>query len=145
MAQTGTEYESIDNTNMSFPHQLKVSLFALALLAGASPLRATETTRPAQPNFLLILADDLGWQDIKVYDLMEADVVNGFGGTNVFHTPYMDQLAVAGTLFRQAYSPAPTCAPSRVALLSGKHPGRTDVTHVSGGKAPKAGSVNSQG
>ena len=130
---------------MNFPNQLNVSLFALALLASASSVQATEATRPAQPNFLLILADDLGWQDIKVYDLMETDVVNGFGGTNVFNTPYMDQLAVAGTLFTQAYSPAPTCAPSRVAIMSGKHPGRTDVTHVSGGKAPKAGSVNSQG
>jgi len=41
---------------------------AAALLACASPAIATEATRPAQPNFLLMLADDLGWQDVKVYD-----------------------------------------------------------------------------
>jgi len=96
--------------------------------------------RPAQPNLVLILADDLGWQDIKVYDLMETNVVDGFGGTNVYETPYMDQLASEGTLFTHAYSPAPVCAPSRAAILSGKHPARTDVTNVAGGACPKAGS-----
>ena len=116
-----------------------------ALLASACFVLASEVARPEQPNFLLILADDLGWQDVKVYDLLETDVVNGFGGTNVFETPYMDQLASEGVLFTNAYSPAPTCAPSRVAIMSGKHPGRTDVTHVSGGKCPKAGSIYTRG
>jgi len=123
----------------------KVLSLASALLASACFALASEATRPEQPNFLLILADDLGWQDVKAYDLLETDVVNGFGGTNVFETPYMDQLATEGVLFTNAYSPAPTCAPSRVAIFSGKHPGRTDVTHVAGGKAPKAGSVHASG
>lgn len=104
----------------------------VSLVSGA--LFADEATRPAQPNLLLILADDLGWQDIKVYDEMETEVVNGFGGTSVFETPTMDQLASEGTLFTHAYSPSPVCSPSRVAILSGKHPARTDVTSVAGGK-----------
>ena len=38
--------------------------------------RATEATRPAQPNFLLMLADDLGWQDVKVYDTVPLCCLN---------------------------------------------------------------------
>jgi len=49
---------------------------AAALLACASPAIATEATRPAQPNFLLMLADDLGWQDVKVYDTVPLCCLN---------------------------------------------------------------------
>ena len=125
-----------NRTEMKVPSIFKFISLASALLACVSPLAATEATRPAQPNFLLMLADDLGWQDVKVYDTVEP--------YSVYETPYMDQLAVDGLRFTNAYSPSPVCAPSRVAIMSGKHPGRTDVTSVSGGKCPKAGSVNSQ-
>ncbi len=84
--------------------------------------------RPAQPNFLIILADDLGWQDIKCYDI---------GTPSVFETPYIDALSKEGILFKQAYSPAPTCAPSRCGIMSGKYPARLHKTQVEGGVCPK--------
>ena len=84
--------------------------------------------RPSKPNFVIILADDLGWQDVKRYDIETQ---------SVFETPHMDQLATEGILFRQAYSPAPTCAPSRVGILTGKYPARVGKTHVVGGECPK--------
>jgi len=115
-----------------------ISLSVASLVGASCALALDDAPRPEKPNFLLILADDLGWQDIQVYDQMETDVVNGFGGTNVFRTPYMNLLAEEGVLFTNAYSPAPTCAPSRVAIMSGKHPGRSDVTDVLGGHCPKA-------
>ena len=86
------------------------------------------------PNFILMLADDLGWQDIKAYDTQAP--------FSVFETPVMDALAGAGVRFTNGYSPTPVCAPSRVAIMTGKHPARVDVTSVSGGKCPKAGSAN---
>jgi len=46
-------------------------------------------------------------------------------------------LAESGVLFWQGYSPAPTCTPSRVAILSGIHPARSQCTHISGGGLPK--------
>tara|TARA_B110000967_G_C18715932_1_gene475162 strand:- start:6 stop:341 length:336 start_codon:yes stop_codon:yes gene_type:complete len=88
---------------MKVPSIFKVISLASALLPCASPLAAIEATRPAQPNFLLILADDLGWQDVKVYDTVAP--------YSVFETPYMDQLAVDGLRFTNAYSPSPVCAP----------------------------------
>ena len=83
--------------------------------------------RPSKPNVVLILTDDLGWQDVKCYDVDEPSVME---------TPNVDLLAKKGVLFRQAYSPAPTCAPSRCAIMSGNHPARAQKTHVVGGAPP---------
>ena len=80
--------------------------------------------RPAKPNIVLLLTDDLGWQDVKCYDIDEPSPVE---------TPRIDALAKRGVLFRQGYSPAPTCAPSRCAIMSGNHPARAQKTHVVGG------------
>jgi arylsulfatase A-like enzyme/lysophospholipase L1-like esterase len=50
--------------------------------------------------------------------------------------PNLDALAKKGVKFWQAYSPAPTCAPSRCAIMSGNHPARAQKTHVVGGNPP---------
>ena len=83
--------------------------------------------RPKKPNVLVILTDDLGWQDVKCYDVDKP---------SPFETPNIDKLAKEGVLFWQAYSPAPTCSPSRGAILSGKHPVRLERTNVRGGHPP---------
>lgn len=80
-----------------------------------------------KPNVLLILTDDLGWQDVKCYDIDQP---------SPYETPNLDQLAKEGVMFWQAYSPAPTCAPSRGAILAGKHPARLKRPHVVGGAPP---------
>ena len=51
-------------------------------------------------------------------------------------TPNIDSLAKHGVKFWQAYAPAPTCAPSRCAIMSGNHPARAQKTHVVGGAPP---------
>ena len=83
--------------------------------------------RPAKPNVVLLFADDLGWQDVKCYDVDEP---------SPYETPHLDALAKKGVLFWQGYSPAPTCAPSRCAVMSGNHPARAQKTHVVGGAPP---------
>ena len=85
--------------------------------------------RPAKPNVVLILTDDLGWQDVKCYDIDEPSPME---------TPHIDSLAKRGVKFWQAYAPAPTCAPSRCAIMSGNHPARAQKTHVGGGSSPYA-------
>jgi arylsulfatase A-like enzyme len=92
---------------------------ALAIPAEAAPA----------PNIVLMLADDLGWQDVKCYDI---------DAPSPMETPNIDALAKRGILFRHAYSPAPSCTPSRCAIMSGNHPARAQTTHVSGGKPPGA-------
>lgn len=83
--------------------------------------------RPAKPNVVLLLTDDLGWQDVKCYDIDEPSPME---------TPNIDALASKGVMFWQGYSPAPTCAPSRCAIMSGNHPARAQKTHVVGGAPP---------
>ena len=100
----------------------------LALAASQHPEKPP-VVRPSKPNIILLLADDLGWQDVKCYDIDRPSPME---------TPNIDALAKKGVLFWQAYSPAPTCAPSRAAILSGDHPARAQMTHVSGGKPPHA-------
>ncbi|EPR73199.1 Arylsulfatase [Winogradskyella psychrotolerans RS-3] len=80
-----------------------------------------------KPNIVIFYVDDLGWQDTNL---------NNLGDPVPWETPKMEALAAAGAKFSQAYSPAPTCAPSRAAMLSGRHPIKTKVTQVSGGGLP---------
>ena len=93
-----------------------------------SGVGADEAVRPTQPNVLLIVVDDLGWQDVKCYDIDEPSPME---------TPNIDGFAKQGVLFRQAYSPAPVCSPSRAAILSGVHPARAQHIGVAGGNPPR--------
>ena len=77
--------------------------------------RGIDKERPAlgerPPNIVLILADDLGWNDISA---------NG-GPKATISTPSIDRLAAEGAIFTQGYAANATCAPSRAALLSGRY------------------------
>lgn len=66
------------------------------------------------PNVVILLADDLGFQDVGCY-----------GGP--VKTPAIDQLAKEGTRFTDFYSGCAVCSPSRATLLTGRHHIRTGV------------------
>lgn len=103
------------------------SIAVVAALLCAVSAFALNDPRPEQPNVILLLTDDLGWQDVKCYDIDEPSPME---------TPNIDALAKEGVMFWQAYSPAPTCAPTRCAIMSGNHPARAQKTHVLGGMPP---------
>ena len=86
---------------------------AVALLNGVSV-----STHAVQPNFVVILVDDMGWRDV------------GFAGNAFVETPHIDRLARDGIIFSQAYASAPNCAPTRACLLSGQYPTRHGVYTV---------------
>ena len=73
-----------------------------------------------QPNIVFIMADDLGCCDLGCY------------GNKDVRTPHLDALA-AESLRHEAYYVTPVCAPTRAALLTGRHHLRTGVSHVHGG------------
>ena len=91
-------------------------------------------TRP--PNIILIVADDLGYNDISTF---------GGGVTEGFKTPGIDRLADEGVVFTQAYSGASTCAPSRAMLMTGRYPTRTgfEFTPTPAGMARAVSTVSS--
>ena len=68
------------------------------------------------PNIIVILADDLGWNDISFYG-------GGVGGGAV-QTPNIDRIAAEGVHFSNGYAGNATCAPSRAALMTGRYPTR---------------------
>ncbi|MDA7588604.1 sulfatase [Porticoccaceae bacterium] len=78
---------------------------------GPSENRIPNLERP--PNIILIVADDLGYNDIST-----------FGG-GIIQTPSIDRLAEEGAIFNQSYSGASTCAPSRAMIMTGRYPTRT--------------------
>ena len=108
---------------------LIVSCLSLCAGAFSAPMLKADEGRPEKPNVILILTDDLGWQDVKCYDVDDP---------SAYDTPYLDAFAKKGVLFWQAYSPAPSCSPSRCAIMSGDHPARAQKTHVLGGRPPYA-------
>ena len=79
-----------------------------ALSVSTTPALADD---PARPNIIFILADDLGYGDIGVHG--QAEIL----------TPSIDRLAEEGLRFTQAYAANPICAPSRCALMTGRHVG----------------------
>lgn len=72
-------------------------------MAQSAPVQSPATQ--ARPNFLVIVADDLGWSDL-----------GAFGGE--IRTPNLDALALKGVRFT-GFHTAPTCSPTRSMLLSG--------------------------
>lgn len=77
---------------------------------------AREQRRRAEgPNLVFIMADDLGYADLS-----------GYGRTD-YETPVLDQLAGEGVRLTQAYSSAPVCSPTRVALMTGRYPARIEA------------------
>ena len=68
-----------------------------------------------QPNVLFIAVDDLN------------DWIGCLGGHPQTKTPNFDRLAASGVLFKNAYCPAPSCNPSRAAILSGIAPHRSGL------------------
>lgn len=69
------------------------------------------------PNVILILADDLGWNDTSFNG---GGIASGVAG-GVVSTPSIDSIANEGVRFMQAYAGNATCAPSRAALMTGRY------------------------
>jgi len=89
------------------------------------PARAAPGERP--PNVVVILADDLGWNDLSFQG-------GGVGGGRV-KTPRIDSIARDGVSFTAGYAANATCAPSRAAILTGRHPTRSGFEFTPAGVA----------
>ena len=66
-----------------------------------------------RPNIILILADDLGFNDVSLY--------NGGAGSGSLMTPNIDQIAKDGVMFENGYAANAMCAPSRASIMTGRY------------------------
>ncbi len=97
---------------------LLLALFALAVQSPATSTAAEE----GRTNFLLIMADDLGWGD------------TGYNGHEQLKTPHLDRMAAEGLQFNRFYSAAPVCSPTRGSFLTGRSPFRYGVHSANVGR-----------
>jgi arylsulfatase A-like enzyme len=88
-------------------HSLGISAWVAVLLTALMPALVRGTERP---NVIIIISDDQGWADI------------GYNNPKVY-SPNLDQLADTGAKFANHYV-MPQCTPTRVALMTGRYPGR---------------------
>jgi len=93
--------------------KLIILLFILAFLISCDSKKSTDTPKP---NFVFILADDLGWKDLGCY------------GSTFHETPNLNRLASEGIRFTNAYATCPVCSPTRASIMTGKYPARIDLT-----------------
>tara|TARA_B100000886_G_scaffold105442_1_gene70290 strand:+ start:385 stop:1764 length:1380 start_codon:yes stop_codon:yes gene_type:complete len=83
----------------------KLALFFVCILT----LISCSSINDSKPNIIIILADDAGYSDF------------GFMGSDEIKTPNLDQLALDGVIFNNAYVSASVCSPSRAGLLTGMY------------------------
>ncbi|NWG12431.1 MAG: sulfatase [Acidobacteria bacterium] len=103
--------------------KIRFATFPLASLLFLPADAWAATARP--PNIVLILADDLGVNDLGCY------------GRKDHRTPNLDRLASEGLRFTSAYAASSVCSPSRAALLTGRHPARLHLTTFLPGRPDK--------
>ena len=80
----------------------------LGSMSPVLPAHAQEEYRAYGPNIIVILADDLGYQDV------------GFNGCGDIPTPNIDRIAKEGVRFTNGYVTYAECGPSRAGLMTGR-------------------------
>ena len=85
-------------------------------IAGSQSAIAAEKAKTSKPNFIIILADDMGYGDVGVF------------GHPTIKTPNLDKMAYEGQKWTSFYVAAPVCTPSRAGLLTGRLPIRTGMS-----------------
>ena len=98
----------------------RIFLPAILLLAtGISVAACGEAPAlPDPPNFVILIADDMGWEDVTPY------------GHPSIQTPNLQRLADHGMRFDQAFVTTSSCSPSRASILTGKYPHQTGAEQL---------------
>src|SRR6185295_821702 len=87
------------------------------LLSFATPGLMAEPALATRPNIILVMTDDQGYGDL------------GFTGNPVLNTRNIDAFARQSVRFTDFHA-SPTCAPTRAALMTGRHEFKNGVTHT---------------
>jgi arylsulfatase A-like enzyme len=98
---------------------LLLPLFGWLLLGALAPRAVAADAE--RPNVVFIMLDDMGPADVGRY------------GSKVIQTPNLDRMAADGIRFTQAYAGCSVCAPTRGALMTGRHMGHATVRANPGG------------
>jgi arylsulfatase A len=115
-----------------------ITLFFAAFLFGhlngqiKNVIKSHKSNTGAQPNVILIMADDMGIGDLS------------FLNNGINNTPSLNKLKDESIFFKNAYSSSAVCAPARAALLTGMYPHRTGVVTLNSEKYPELTRIKKQ-
>ncbi|MFC1604389.1 sulfatase-like hydrolase/transferase [Planctomycetota bacterium] len=114
-----------DNLNRrEFLRGVGLTTAALALPGCGSDLQQKSDGKSTdKPNVVIVFCDDVGYADIGVF------------GAKGYETPNLDRMAAEGVKFTDFYAAAPSCTPSRAALMTGCYPQRVSLPNVIGPSA----------
>ena len=86
--------------------------FCFCVIAAQAELAGT------RPNLVLIIADDMAWDDCSLY------------GNKGLPTPNIDRMAAEGMRFDRAFLTISSCSPSRASIITGRYPHQTDAEQL---------------
>ena len=103
--------------------EVRAAVDYLLRIAGAKDARAAPPAPappdPAPPpNFVILIADDMSWDDIGAY------------GNSTVQTPNIDRLSAAGLRFDNAFLTTSSCSASRASILTGRYPHSNGLAHL---------------
>lgn len=91
----------------------------LAGLGFAGALHGREKAKnQTRPNFVIFIADDVGWNDVGVY------------GNSGVRTPNIDRMAAEGMKFENAFLTCASCSPTRCSIMTGRYPHNTGAKEL---------------
>lgn len=98
----------------------------LFFFLGCNSSKKTQSSKELteRKNIIIILADDLGRNDLACY------------GNTFIETPNLDAMAKEGMQFMNAYAAAPLCSPTRASIITGNNPARINLTEHLHGYTP---------
>jgi len=110
--------ESTDFSRRKFIQQLAAAGIVVSLPGAIGCQQALGEGK--RPNFVVFLADDLGYGDLASY------------GNQIMETPNLDRLASQGMRFTDFHSAGTVCSPSRASMLTGRNPYRSGFYYIAG-------------
>ncbi|WP_406700042.1 sulfatase-like hydrolase/transferase [Singulisphaera sp. Ch08] len=95
------------------PWSLATATLVAVLMTWLTP--ATAAPDPKRPNVVVVVVDDLRWDEL------------GCTGHPFARTPNIDRIAAEGATFRNAFATTPLCSPSRASILTGLYPHKNGI------------------
>lgn len=93
-------------------------IFRITILIAFLCTLSSEALAQSKPNIILIIADDVSWDDIGCY------------GNKAIRTPNLDRLAREGIRFNNVFVTASSCSPSRSSIITGRYPHNTGAAEL---------------
>ena len=104
----------LENSQFNFFRRCSL-LYIIMIIFMTFSCDKKENLQNMRPNIILLLADDLGYNELGSY------------GQKIIKTPNLDRLASDGMMFTDFYAGNAACAPSRAVLLTGKKSSKVSI------------------